>query len=251
MTLEEFFAAHPKTALAFSGGVDSAFLLQAGLACGADIKPYYVSSAFQPAFERRDALCLAQGLGAETVIIELDVLSCPEVASNPPERCYYCKRLIMGAIKERAARDGYDIVLDGTNASDDSADRPGMRALQEAGVLSPLRLCGLTKAEIRARSRENGLFTWNKPAYACLATRIPAGEEISASALEKTEKSEDALFELGFTDFRVRQRGGAALLQFTAEQKPAAERQLAAIKKALSPYYTEISIDPKEREKSL
>ena len=165
MELQAFFKEHPKAALAYSGGVDSAYLLYAGLACGGDIRPYYVKSQFQPAFEQRDALRLAERLGVEPVVIGLDVLACPEITSNPENRCYHCKRRIMEAIRGAAAEDGYTLLLDGTNASDQSADRPGMRALEEAGILSPLRLCGLTKPVIRARSRAAGLFTWDKPAW--------------------------------------------------------------------------------------
>lgn len=251
MKLQDFFREHPKAALAYSGGVDSAYLLYAGLACGADIRPYYVKSQFQPAFERRDALSLAESLGIEPIVIELDVLACPEITSNPENRCYHCKRRIMGAICRAAAEDGYTLLLDGTNASDQSADRPGMRALEEAGILSPLRLCGLTKPEIRTRSKAARLFTWDKPAYACLATRIPAGEKIEAGKLEKVEKSEDCLFSLGFSDFRVRLRGEEALLQFTAGQLPAAKDRFAEIEKLLGGYFRGIRIDTEERKNSL
>lgn len=251
MTLSVFFAAHPKAALAYSGGTDSAYLLYAALKAGADIRPYYICSQFQPDFERQDALRLGAELGAEPVVIELDVLSCPGIAENPPERCYLCKKRIMGAIKNAAACDGYEILLDGTNASDAAEDRPGMRVLSEEGVLSPLRLCGLTKPEIRALSHGAGLFTAYKPAYACLATRIPAGEVITREKLRRIEKSEDILARMGFSDFRARLRGGRALLQFTGEDLPRAERELPELKKALAAYFDEISIDPIERRKSL
>lgn len=251
MELQAFFKEHPKAALAYSGGVDSAYLLYAGLACGGDIRPYYVKSQFQPAFEQRDALRLAERLGVEPVVIGLDVLACPEITSNPENRCYHCKRRIMEAIRGAAAEDGYTLLLDGTNASDQSADRPGMRALEEAGILSPLRLCGLTKPVIRARSRAAGLFTWDKPAYACLATRIPAGEAIDACRLEKIEKSEDMLFSMGFSDFRVRLRGENALLQFTAGQLPAAKERFSEIERLLGGYFGEIHIDTEERKSSL
>lgn len=251
MELQDFFKEHPKAALAYSGGVDSAYLLYAGLTSGGNVRPYYVKSQFQPAFEQRDALRLAKSLGVEPVVLELDVLACPEITSNPEMRCYHCKRRIMEAIRRAAAEDGYTLLLDGTNASDQSADRPGMRALEEAGILSPLRLCGLTKPEIRALSRAAGLFTWDKPAYACLATRIPTGEEIDAEKLEKIEKSEDILFSLGFSDFRVRLRGENALLQFTAGQLPAARKRLEDIKSLLGNYFEGISIDPEERKNSL
>ena len=145
MELSDFFAQHPKAALAFSGGADSAFLLYSAAACGADIMPYYVRSQFQPAFERADARRLAAALGVPLRELEVDVLCEDTIAANPADRCYFCKRRIFGAICTAAAADGYPVVLDGTNASDDRGDRPGMRALEQAHVLSPLRLCGLTK----------------------------------------------------------------------------------------------------------
>ena len=187
MTLNEFFAAHPKCALGFSGGVDSAYLLYAGVQAGADIRPYYIKTAFQPRFERDDALRLAGELGVEVTVLELDALADPRVAANPAERCYYCKQNLFRALKARAAADGYTVLLDGTNASDEAGDRPGMRALRELEVRSPLRECGLTKADIRRLSREAGLFTWDKPAYACLATRIPTGEAITGEILARVE----------------------------------------------------------------
>lgn len=191
MTLNEFFAAHPKCALGFSGGVDSAYLLYAGVLAGADIHPYYIKTAFQPRFERDDALRLAGELGVEVTVLELDALADPQVAANPAERCYYCKQNLFRALKARAAADGYAVLLDGTNASDEAGDRPGMRALRELEVRSPLRECGLTKADIRRLSREAGLFTWDKPAYACLATRIPTGEAITGEILARVEGAED------------------------------------------------------------
>ena len=184
-------------------------------------------------------------------LIEQDIVSCAEVTANPPDRCYYCKKHIMGAIRERSCADGYALIIDGTNASDDIADRPGYKALGEEGILSPLRICGLTKAEIRRLSHEAGLPTWDKPAYACLATRIASGEQITAEKLRAVEQSEDYLFSLGFTDFRVRVRGNGALLQFTAEQTERAHERFPEIEKKLAEYFYSVTIDPKVREKSL
>ena len=216
MTLEQFFLENPKVAIAFSGGVDSAFLLYAAKRWGADTKAYYVNSAFQPRFEQDDARRLADELGVELEILPADVLSCPDIAKNPANRCYFCKKKLFSAIMDAAQRDGFPVLLDGTNASDDAADRPGMQALRELQVRSPLRECGLTKTVIRELSREAGLFTHDKPAYACLATRIPAGEPITAEKLAKTERAEAFLTSLGFRDFRVRMQNGGAKLQVTA-----------------------------------
>lgn len=243
MTLEQFFQENPKCALGFSGGVDSAYLLYAGVKAGADIRPYFIKTVFQPAFELADAKKLAAGLGAEVTVLELDALADPRVAANPADRCYFCKQNLFRTLKERAIADGYPVLLDGTNASDEAGDRPGMRALTELSVRSPLRECGLTKAEIRARSREAGLFTWDKPAYACLATRVPAGEAITAETLARVEGAEDALFRLGYTDFRVRVFHSAARLQLPRGQMERAVREAETIQAALKPYFTPILLD--------
>ena len=250
MTLQDFFTEHPRVALAFSGGVDSSYLLYAGLKWAEMLGVYYVKSPFQPEFEYRDALKLAEDLGAEITVLTADPLSDAQVAANPTNRCYYCKKVIMSTIRAAAARNGFKLIIDGTNASDDISDRPGFKALGEEGVLSPLRMCGITKAKVRELSKEAGLFTWSKPAYACLATRIPTGEVITVEKLYAVEQSEDALFRMGFTDFRVRTKDGAANLQFIAEQHDEAAKRLAEIKAALAPYYTEVSLDPTPREKS-
>ena len=251
MELKDFFKLHPKAAIAFSGGVDSAYLLYAGISCGAEIKAYYVNSQFQPEFELRHAKRLANELNADMKVIELDVLSSPEICANPADRCYHCKRHIMGAICAQAAADGYDVILDGTNASDDAGDRPGMRALRERGILSPLRDCGLTKPEIRRLSKEAGLFTWDKPAYACLATRVPTGELITADKLSRIELAENRLFELGFTDFRVRLRGEGALLQFTEGELPRAQMEFDEIERRLRGLFDELRLDSAGRAKTL
>ena len=243
MTLEQFFQENPRCALGFSGGVDSAYLLYAGVKAGADIRPYFIKTAFQPAFELADAQKLAAGLGVEVTVLELDALADPRVAANPADRCYYCKQNLFRTLKDRAIADGYPVLLDGTNASDEAGDRPGMRALAELSVRSPLRECGLTKAEIRARSREAGLFTWDKPAYACLATRVPAGEAITADLLARVEGAEDALFRLGYTDFRVRVFHSAARLQLPRGQMERAVREAETIQAALKPYFTPILLD--------
>lgn len=211
MELHDFFEKHPKAALAFSGGVDSAYLLWAAISAGAAVRPYFVKTPFQPEFELEDARRLCRELGVELTVLPLKL---PEqVLENPKDRCYHCKSVLFACLWERVRADGFDMLLDGTNASDDPTDRPGMRALTELSVLSPLRLCGLSKGEIREKSRAAGLFTWDKPAYACLATRFPAGTRITEDQLRAVEAAEGLLFSLGFTDFRVRVYGEAARIQ--------------------------------------
>lgn len=243
MTLLAFFKENPKAALGFSGGVDSSYLLYAGVQAGADIHPYYIKTAFQPQFELDDAERLCAQLGVTLTVLELDVLKNEAVTANPPDRCYYCKTALFGALSAQALADGYTLLLDGTNASDDAGDRPGMRALKELHVCSPLRECGLTKTEIRRLSREAGLFTWDKPAYACLATRIPSGDAITAEKLLATERAEAFLFSLGLTDFRVRNYRGAARLQFPEAQLNAVLAHRAEILQELKKDYPAVLLD--------
>lgn len=243
MTLTEFFKAHPKAALGFSGGVDSSYLLYAGVQAGADIRPYFIKTAFQPDFELEDAKRLCAFVGAELHILELDALANPDVVRNPSNRCYYCKTGLFGTLQKQALADGYTVLLDGTNASDDSADRPGMKALQELQVLSPLRVCGLTKSKIRELSREAGLFTWDKSAYACLATRVPTGQTITRELLSRVEGAEGALFALGFTDFRVRVFSDAARVQLKPAQMTQALEQRETILEKLRPYFETVLLD--------
>lgn len=243
MTLDEFFQKHPRGALAFSGGVDSAYLLWAGLQAGAEVRPYFVKTPFQPRFELEDARRLCARLGAALTVIEYDILSDPAVAANPPDRCYHCKRRLFSLMKERAEADGLPLLLDGTNASDDGGDRPGMRALRELEVRSPLRECGLTKERIRALSRQAGLFTWDKPSYACLATRVPSGRAITREDLERVERGEEALTSLGFVDFRLRLTAGGARLQVLEGQLPLALERRRDILSALSADFSELTLD--------
>ena len=243
MNIQEFFETNNKVALGFSGGVDSSYLLYAAREAGANIGAYYVKSQFQPAFELDDAKKLADHVGVELKVLECDVLAEQKVASNPSDRCYYCKKHIFGAVADQAAKDGYGVLIDGTNASDDVKDRPGTKALGELKVLSPLKDCGLTKDDIRTLSKEAGLFTWNKPSYACLATRIPEGEEITDKSLRRIEGAEDVLRMMGFSDFRVRKRGDIGLLQMPECQMISAVKLNEEIVLGLKPYFKDVVLD--------
>ncbi len=245
MTLSRFFAENPRVALAFSGGTDSSYLLCAAVDAGADVAPYYISTAFQPAFELEDARRLCDELGVALKVVELDVLSSPEVAANPANRCLYCKRALFSALRERIARDGYQVLLDGTNASDDAGDRPGMQALRELKVRSPLQECGITNDMVRTLARERGLFVWDKPSYACLATRIPTGRTITGEPLNRVDAAENILFRLGFRDFRVRLYGEAARLQLTPEDFTRAAERKQTLLRELSPLFDAVLLDLK------
>ncbi len=247
MDLKTFFQKNSRAALAFSGGVDSAYLLYAAAHYGAEVRAYYVKTSFQPQFELEDARRLAEELKVTMEVIEVPILENQVITENPVDRCYHCKKAIFEAILRAAREDGFTVLLDGTNASDEEGDRPGMRALRELAVRSPLRECGITKEEVRRLSREAGLFTWNKPAYACLATRILAGERITEQKLAAVEAVENYLFSLGFTDFRVRKIGDGARLQLPESQLERALEYREKIVAELKKYYCMVLLDLETR----
>lgn len=182
--LADFFARTPKFAVAFSGGCDSSYLLTAAMRAGCDVHAYGVKTAFQADFELEDSKRLAREVGFPFTVIRANVLDDAAICENPSHRCYLCKRFVFGAISERMREDGFTVLCDGTNATDDPARRPGFRALAELGVTSPLRRAGMTKDDVRAASRELGIFTADKPSFSCLAVHVPKGHAIDAAALD-------------------------------------------------------------------
>jgi len=247
MSISDFFKLHKNVAVAFSGGVDSAVLLLFAKQYADCVKAYYVKSPFQPQFEYEDALKVADFLKVELRVIKVNVLDDADIVKNPENRCYYCKKKIFGSIINAAESDGLKTVLDGTNASDNENDRPGFRALKELGVLSPLRDYKYTKKQIREIANENSLPVANKPSYACLATRIPTHTPVTKQLLEKTEKAENALFNLGFENLRVRYLNGAAKLEIGKNGFRLLNEKRDEVIKLLSPYYSEVYLDLKER----
>lgn len=218
MNLVEYLTSLSNIAVALSGGVDSSYLAYAAKQSGIPCKAYTVKSQFVPQFELNDAKKIAEFIDIPLEIIDIDVLAHDDVTSNPDNRCYYCKHYVFTTICEYAKRDGFTVVCDGTNASDDIDDRPGMRAIVELSVKSPLRDCGLTKSVIRKLAQQANLFTWNKPSYACLATRFQAGQRITGHDLEHIELAEKYLFSLDLSDFRVRLIGNNAKIQVPENQ---------------------------------
>lgn len=246
--LSDFFKENKKVALAFSGGTDSAYLMYAAVSCGAEIGAYYVCSPLQPRFELVDAQVLARQLGVTLRILKVDLLQDPLIADNPKNRCYYCKKRILSHIWQAARKDGFSVLIDGTNASDLEKERPGMKALEAYAVRSPLRECGLSKEKIRNLSREAGLFTWDKPAYACLATRISVGSRITLQTLEKIELAEDFLFSLGLRDFRVRVHENSARLQVLEKDLDYIIKNRNVIRDELMKYFDMVVLDLEVRE---
>ena len=218
MNLVEYLTSLGNIAVALSGGVDSSYLAYAAKQSGIPCKAYTVKSQFVPQFELNDAKKIAEFIDIPLEIIDIDVLAHDDVTSNPDNRCYYCKHHVFTTIGEYAKRDGFTVICDGTNASDDIDDRPGMRAIAELSVKSPLRDCGLTKSMIRKLAQQVNLFTWNKPSYACLATRFQAGQRITSHDLEHIELAEKYLFSLDLSDFRVRLIGNNAKIQVPENQ---------------------------------
>lgn len=245
--IQDFFKQYPNVAIALSGGVDSVFLVYMATKYAKKVKAYFVKSVFQPEFEKQDAEKICQQLGVDLEILNVDVLKNKKVTDNPANRCYYCKQGVFGTILEAAGRDGFTVILDGTNASDDASDRPGMKALQEMKVLSPLRLCGYMKSEIRKQSKEAGLFVYNKPSYACLATRIPTGTVIDNNKIKQVEMAEGYLFSLGFSDFRVRWMDNKAKIQMPENQLQNFMEKRELILEELSKIFDDVLLDLKLR----
>ena len=200
--------------VAFSGGVDSTLVLKAAHdALGRGAAAVTAASVIHPVWETREARDIARGIGVPLRVLRVEPLDDDAFAGNPPERCYHCKRKIFARFQDIARSRGIPWVLDGTNADDAGDFRPGMKALAELGIRSPLKEAGLAKAEVRRLSRYLGLPTAAKPALACLASRFPYGTKIDKGSLERVGKAEDLLRKLGFGQVRVRHHGAVARLE--------------------------------------
>ena len=196
-------------AVAFSGGVDSTFLLKtAHDVLGEHTAAVTSKSRSFPGHELREALAFCETNGIRQFVCETDELEIPGFSENPPERCYLCKKELFTKMSMLVKKEGYSELAEGSNLDDDGDYRPGHRAILELGIKSPLRRAGLTKADIRELSRELGLPTWDKPSYACLSSRFPYGERITAEKLQMVEAAEQYLLERGFRQMRVRMHGG-------------------------------------------
>jgi len=202
------------TLIAFSGGVDSTFLLKvASDTLGPRAVAATATSAVRASDELPRARELARGIGAELVVVETDELDDPEFVSNPPERCYVCKKRLFSELQRIAGARGLAAVAEGTLVDDEADYRPGMRAVSELGIRSPLREAGFTKAEVRELSKEMSLPTWNAPSSPCLATRLPYGTAITEERLHRVERAERLLADLGIVESRVRDHGDVARIE--------------------------------------
>ena len=205
--------------IAYSGGVDSTFLLKvAKEALGEGVLAVIARSPIHPEWEYREAKRVADSLRVRLVELQTDELSRPEFVRNLEDRCYWCKRWLFEGLKEIAEREGIQWVVDGSNLDDLDEFRPGMKARDELGVRSPLCEARLSKGEIRRLSQRLGLFTWNKPSFSCLATRIPYGNPITLEALRRVGGAEEILLSMGFREIRVRDHGEIARIEIREEE---------------------------------
>lgn len=196
-------------AVAFSAGVDSTFLLRvAHDILGDKAIAVTAKSPGVPGVEIKEAEDFCKTAGIKHIVFESEEYKIPEYSSNVSDRCYYCKKHIFNRIKELASAAGIDTVIEGTNKDDTFDYRPGMRAIQELGILSPLAEFGFTKADVREYSERLGLPSFNKNSFSCLASRIPYGESITPEILKKVEEAEAVLRSLGLKQYRVRVHGG-------------------------------------------
>jgi uncharacterized protein len=206
--------------VAFSGGVDSTFLLKVARDTLGRARVVAVT-ARSPVYPKREyaaARKLAREMDVRHLFIDSHELELARFAANPTDRCYHCKKELFTQLREIARNMNLSSIAEGSTVDDETDFRPGMKAVREMSVRSPLREGGLTKAEIRAQSRELGLPTWNKPSLACLASRLPYGERITPEALRQIEKAEQFLIRLGFSQVRVRHHGKTARIEIPSEE---------------------------------
>ena len=208
-------------AVAFSGGVDSTYLLHEAVKAGKEkVTALIMKTPSVPERELDEAVAFCKSRGISFFVLPADPFSAAGFRENGRDRCYICKHFLFSALLEKAKEEGIPFVADGTNADDRKEFRPGLRALKELDIRSPLAEAGLTKKEIRELSEKEGLPTWNKPSFSCLATRFPYGEELTVEKLRRTEAAENLLADLGFTQRRVRVHGDLARIEVLPAEIP-------------------------------
>lgn len=243
-TLLARLAAWPHLALAYSGGVDSTFLLAAARAAGCDVLALTACTEALPRRELQLAEAYTRACGILHTVLEIDAFAVPQFGQNMPDRCYHCKKALFLAMLAKARLAGYPVLAEGSNADDTLDYRPGLAAVAELHVASPLKDAGLCKAEIRALSHRLGLPTWDKPSYACLASRVPYGEAITPGLLTRIDAAEQVLHHCGFPQGRVRCHGSVARIEVPAAQLQAAlQARAALVSGAKGAGFTYVSLD--------
>lgn len=219
LKLEEYLKELGSIAVAYSSGVDSTFLLKVAKDVLKDnVIAVTARSASFPKRELDEATEFCKKEGIRQLFVDIDEMSIEGFRKNPVNRCYYCKHEVFTRITEAAVNCGIKYVAEGSNIDDNGDYRPGLKAVEELGIKSPLRYAGLTKSEIRALSKELGLPTWEKPSFACLASRFVYGEAITEEKLGMVDRAEQMLLDLGFKQFRVRVHGNIARIEVLPEE---------------------------------
>ncbi len=217
--LKEYIKEKGSIAVAFSGGVDSTFLLKVAKdVLGVKVIAVTAKSSTYPEREFKEAQNFAKEIGVRQIVIVSEELEIEGFSENPVNRCYFCKHELFEKITEVAKQNGMNFVADGSNIDDLGDYRPGMQAIKELEVISPLKTASMTKGDIRLLSKEMGLKTWDKQAFACLASRFPYGEKITKEKLEMIDKAEQYLLDLGFRQVRVRHHGNLARIEVAANE---------------------------------
>lgn len=246
--LADFFLHTGRIAVAYSSGVDSTFLLKAAHdVLGDNVLAVTAHSALFPGRDLTEAQAFCEAEGIRHIVFYPDEMAIDGFCENPVNRCYICKKDLFSKIRQIASENGFDVVAEGSNMDDLGDYRPGMKALEELAIMSPLKEAGLTKAEIRKLSYDLGLKTYDKPSFACLASRFVYGETITREKLAMVEKAEELLMSHGFRQMRVRIHGMMARIELLPEDisrmaEPGLRQEIAEKMKAIGFTYTSLDL---------